>query len=107
MSTRDALRRIQHYVTMRRAKPLGALGDGVHSIHHGTEFAADLLFSDLCAVADAGAALAADEKGESELVAARTEMLATFHTIANTSGMGGAAARELARAILAKHAPKE
>lgn len=68
MSARDALRRIQHYVAMRRAKPFLGLGDNVHNIHTGTEWEAELLFSDLCAVADAGAALATEDRAESELV---------------------------------------
>jgi hypothetical protein len=66
---------IKHYVAMRKAMPLNTLGDSVHSIHAGTEFAAELKFSDL--------ALAIDE------IARLEAPLATIADEANWGSDGG------------------
>ena len=39
--------RVRRYVAMRGAKPLKGLGDCIHGIHGGTDYAAELLLSDL------------------------------------------------------------
>lgn len=43
----EALKRLQHYVAMREAKPLLSLHDPVHSIHTGSEWEAHLNLADL------------------------------------------------------------
>lgn len=43
----EALQRVQRYVEMRNAKPILGLGDTIHAIHIGTEWAAEITLSDL------------------------------------------------------------
>lgn len=43
----SGLAAIRHYIAMRSAMPLANLGDSVHRIHGGTEYDAELRFSDL------------------------------------------------------------
>jgi len=45
-----ALERVRRYVAMRQAQPLHAIGDCVHAIQGGTEFEAELTYSDLVLV---------------------------------------------------------
>ena len=63
----DAIAAIRRYVEMRQAQPLKGLGDSVHSIHSGTEYEAELRFSDLEAVVatiQASSELSADAQKE-------------------------------------------
>lgn len=52
-ATRKSLAAVQHYIAMRKAKPVKSLGDCIHVIHAGagSEFEAELTFSDLERVA--------------------------------------------------------
>lgn len=43
----DAVDAVIRYIEMRKAQPLRGLGDSIHVIHAGTEFEAELKFSDL------------------------------------------------------------
>lgn len=49
--------RLANYIVMRRAQPLKGLDDSIHCIHTGTDFAAELNFSDLVPIIDALARL--------------------------------------------------
>lgn len=49
----NAAERIALYVARRERKPLNGLGDSIHSIHVGTEWEAELLWSDLKAIVPA------------------------------------------------------
>ena len=48
---------LAQYVAMRNRQPLKGLDDTVHAIHTGTEFAAELRFSDLVEAVNSHAAL--------------------------------------------------
>lgn len=48
-----AIKRVRRYVQMRDEKPLRQWDDSIHSIHMGTEWAADLRLSDLRELIDA------------------------------------------------------
>lgn len=77
--SREAVERLARYVAMREAKPLANLGDYVHRIHSGTEWEAELLFSDLLALSTA-------------LAAAQTDLAIARADLEN----GGAASKEIA-----------
>lgn len=46
-----ALEPLNHYVRCRQAMPMRGIGDSVHTIHVGSEFEAELTFSQLEAIA--------------------------------------------------------
>lgn len=54
----EARARVQRYIDMRRKQPCRQLGDSIHGIHFGTEWRAELRFSDLeAAFAEPAAAM--------------------------------------------------
>lgn len=108
-----ALRRVQHYVAMRRAKPFLGLGDSIHCIHTGTEWEAELTFSDMSAIADHGAALLSSHAA---LRTENEELRAALESIVNGIRKASGAwewinddrtinAFATARALIAKHPP--